>query len=1047
MWQVLSRSSDAPVSVLRLAPDERFELMLSARLQQSSGASGAALPQGVLPLGLLHVRSVGGAADAEAEDASEPHGLLDGDGVAGGGYRADELHDTIVLLGWLRQVASFSLNVGHLNFRGLPQRQASSHPLASPRPLPKLAPQLEVFWLRNLSAEQPLELSLRVEGLAQIAEVHVEPSALQLAPSAEAQVHVHLTPLVVRHEASDDAEALRVVVSDVHSLACSQALSIALVEWQPTESGEAVGARSGESQRVPRALLDGLEQGAEPFQLDGSPSGPRAAAKLALPRSADSFSLDADSPPLLGLRGATPVSGSSRRYEVNLGMQTFASGAVQWELGVENLGESPLRYRLYTMGTEQGAEWLNFSRTEGVLRETHETHMLNLHCSTQQLDIYPTYVVIDNLDNPDDLKTVRVTMETVVADGAASTYFSVVVDGQGTTPVPAAQPAAPARSLSSQGGADAGTNKGMQIHLGDIYYDTVYVNRSFVIENHSSMPLDFVLSHNKQRDAETEINFSLSNTALKVFSTLLVPAHSSRRVFLHFRTSQPLASPATTPSSGAATAAVAAAPAASGGSGAVEAPSPQRGADTHFAHVLHGGRSSVAGLLGPAHMQIEISVSCRLVKDHCETILLHACCHPSRLALSQSELVFSLPARNGGGGSSGSGSGGGGGGGTGGGGNNGGSSSGGGGTASAIAASSGSGSGGGGSLHDVLDAKRGGGGIGAVLAAALSPRQVTIEVANLGSAPLRFAVRSSCVFFHVITEDPDSEEQVVEPGATTAHTIRVTPNERAIAAHGAQLLKARYVEQHFTVYNLDDLNEHKYVLVRLTSASSQFTQGFSYTPAKFMHGYSLLEEDILRFNCAFQTFWQRDIVLPAATAARAACVEDGGDGGDGGGDGGGGGGGGGGGLLVPERARSAPESSLAGSVAGGEAGGRTGQLLEHQSAMLARLASLEGTGSYFQLWFDFRHLTDELVFYGMKVLCMDAHGMCMVCTWTWHVHSMCTACVWHAHCMLVICTWLVFYARAGADLALRLAARQPRLQDALLLRSLRGPVVGRQLAR
>ena len=1007
-WQVLSRSSDAPVSVLRLAPDERFELMLSARLQQSSSASGAALPQGVLPLGLLHVRSVGGAADAEADDASEPHGLLDGDGAAGGGYRADELHDTIVLLGWLRQVASFSLNVGHLNFRGLPQRQASSHPLASPRPLPSLAPQLEVFWLRNLSAEQPLELSLRVEGLAQIAEVRVEPPALQLAPSAEAQVHVHLTPLVVRHEASDDAEALRVVVSDVHSLACSQALSIALVEWQPTESGEAVGARSGESQRVPRALLEQPFQldGPEPFQLDGSPSGPRAAAKLALPRSADSFSLDVDSPPLLGLRGATPVSGSSRRYEVNLGMQTFASGAVQWELGVENLGESPLRYRLYTMGTEQGAEWLNFSRTEGVLRETHETHMLNLHCSTQQLDIYPTYVVIDNLDNPDDLKTVRVTMETVVADGAASTYFSVVIDGQGTTPMPAvvqhvAREHADSRMLSGQGGADASTNKGMQIHLGDIYYDTVYVNRSFVIENHSSMPLDFVLSHNKQRDAETEINFSLSNTALKVFSTLLVPAHSSRRVFLHFRTSQPLASPATAPSNGAPAAAVAAAPAAGGGGGAVEAPLPPRGADTHF------GRSGAAGLLGPAHMQVEISVSCRLVKDHCETILLHACCHPSRLALSQSELVFSLPARNGSGGngSSGGSSSGGGGGGSGGGGSNGGSSGGGGGSASAIGASSGSGSGGGGNLHDVLDAKRGGGGVGAVLAAALSPRQVTIEVANLGSTPLRFAVRSSCVFFHVITEDPDSEEQVVAPGATTAHTIRVTPNERTIAAHGAQLLKARYVEQHFTVYNLDDLNEHKYVLVRLTSASSQYTQGFSYTPAKFMHGYSLLEEDILRFNCAFQTFWQRDIVRPAAAAARAAWVEDGG-GGDGGSSGGGGGGGGGGngsggGLPVPERTRSAPESSLAGSATGGEAGGRTGRLLEHQSAMLARLAALEGTGSYFQLWFDFRHLTDELVFYGMKVCAWHVHGMCMAYAWcahgvrmvcTWRSHGMCTAC-------------------------------------------------------
>ena len=157
-------------------------------------------------------------------------------------------------------------------------------------------------------------------------------------------------------------------------------------------------------------------------------------------------------------------------------------------------------------------------------------------------------------------------------------------------------------------GQSAEPASGMMISLGDIYYDTVYVNRSFAVENHSSMPLDFVLSHDKQRDAATEINFSLSNTALKVFSTLLVPPHSSRRVFLHFRTSLPRASPAAAPSNGGA-AAVAAAPAANGGGGALEPPSPQRGADTHFAHVLHGGRGSVAGLLGPAHMQIEISVS------------------------------------------------------------------------------------------------------------------------------------------------------------------------------------------------------------------------------------------------------------------------------------------------------------------------------------------------------------------------------------------------------------------------------------------------------
>ena len=181
-------------------------------------------------------------------------------------------------------------------------------------------------------------------------------------------------------------------------------------------------------------------------------------------------------------------------------------------------------------------------------------------------------------------------------------------------------------------------------------------------------------------------------------------------------------------------------------------------------------------------------MSCRLVKDHCETILLHACCHPSRLALSHAELDFSLPARNSapaGGVGVGVGVGGG----SGGGGSNGGGGGGGGGAASASAASGGGGAGGGSSIHDVLDAKRGGGGVGAVLAAALSPRQLSVEVANLGSAPLRFAVRSSCVFFHVTTLEPDGEEPLVAPGARTAHTIRVTPNERAIAAHGAQLLK------------------------------------------------------------------------------------------------------------------------------------------------------------------------------------------------------------------------------------------------------------------
>ena len=58
----------------------------------------------------------------------------------------------------------------------------------------------------------------------------------------------------------------------------------------------------------------------------------------------------------LGLRGVTPVGGSRHRYEVHLGQQSYASGRVQWELWVENLGGASLRYRLFTVTTEEGEE-------------------------------------------------------------------------------------------------------------------------------------------------------------------------------------------------------------------------------------------------------------------------------------------------------------------------------------------------------------------------------------------------------------------------------------------------------------------------------------------------------------------------------------------------------------------------------------------------------------------------------------------------------------------------------------------------------------------
>ena len=153
---------------------------------------------------------------------------------------------------------------------------------------------------------------------------------------------------------------------------------------------------------------------------------------------------------------------------------------------------------------------------------------------------------------------------------------------------------------------DAKKEEDLYIDMGDLHYDVLYMNRSFVVENQSSMPLDFLILHDVPGSSATELNFSLSNTALKVFSTLRVAAHSKTRVFLHFRTStrrEPAAA----------------------GEGAVQ-PTRAPSIDTL-----------------PAELQIEISVSCRLVKDHRKLIHLHATCRPPQLSLSHTDLAFSLP--------------------------------------------------------------------------------------------------------------------------------------------------------------------------------------------------------------------------------------------------------------------------------------------------------------------------------------------------------------------------------------------------------------------
>jgi hypothetical protein len=353
--------------------------------------------------------------------------------------------------------------------------------------------------------------------------------------------------------------------------------------------------------------------------------------------------------------------------------------------------------------------------------------------------------------------------------------------------------------------------------------DVVYANRSFEIENHSPMPLHFTLSHNLRRSTLTEVNFSLSNSALKLFSTLLVSPHSSVRVYLHLRTS--------------------AAPEAAA-------------AEPQHDNVLQG----------------EISVSCHLVKDFHKVIRLQATCHQPHLRLSQSAIEWRFKEAHG------------------------------------------------------LESGR-------PQAMKLEPASHAIEVSSLGRKQLPYAVRSSCCFFQVHASQVPSASSDASPGTpgfpgdcvlsasdTRKHVITVTPDDEAIRQHAAFLAKARYVEEHFTVYNSDDLGDHLVVLVRLSCGHAHH-QAFSYAHSKPSHSSNILEEDVLRFSSSFKAFWE------AHVAAALSSTEP-----------------------LPSGADEGPET----------APGRA------RAALHAKWDEVVSDRTYRQLWFDFRHITDELVFYGMK---------------------------------------------------------------------------------
>ncbi|KAF9353671.1 hypothetical protein BGX34_011443 [Mortierella sp. NVP85] len=231
--------------------------------------------------------------------------------------------------------------------------------------------------------------------------------------------------------------------------------------------------------------------------------------------------------PIISLRGCKRIDSgdpAGGRYELDLGQQDMGSPNVLRKIVLENTNYDRVSYRIRTI-TALDKNWLKISRLEGTLEPPADepmsststcVHTITLSFSTNVRNVFSTYLLVENLDNPADTKTVRVTMEVVArqnlrratkANDPNNRVFDVFVNGL---------------DFSSS-----------LIEMKNLYYGSEYTARSMVVYNRESVPMEFTASLNPQTHS-TEILFSTSRTSAKLFKTLTVPSENYARVYLRF---------------------------------------------------------------------------------------------------------------------------------------------------------------------------------------------------------------------------------------------------------------------------------------------------------------------------------------------------------------------------------------------------------------------------------------------------------------------------------------------------------------------------------
>ncbi|KAF9158461.1 hypothetical protein DFQ26_007629, partial [Actinomortierella ambigua] len=238
--------------------------------------------------------------------------------------------------------------------------------------------------------------------------------------------------------------------------------------------------------------------------------------------------------PYIILRGCKRIDNGDDfggRYELDLGQQDMGPVPVVKKLVLQNPGYERVSYRLKTISSLD-KNWVKMSRTDGTLvaplddphgstsPSSSDTHTITLSFSTLVRNVFSTYLLIENVDNPLDTKTIRITMEVVarqnirrVTKGGLNDLNNRVFDVY-------------------VNGIDAKNRD--SIDMKNLYYGSWYTARSMVVYNRETVPMEFTFKSNLSPSEPTEILFSTSRTSAKLFKTLTVPPENHVRVYIRF---------------------------------------------------------------------------------------------------------------------------------------------------------------------------------------------------------------------------------------------------------------------------------------------------------------------------------------------------------------------------------------------------------------------------------------------------------------------------------------------------------------------------------